>query len=226
MENLKQIEKNKEIPDVEAELEVVFNLKPIRHGLRATAMMARGENRRDFNDLCNSLDLEWSPRTPTEQFYVEQMAVSQWKLQRMQIVEYDNFFDQTPSAPGQIPLLERLMQCQVRMERSYAQAQLNLQRLQKTRPRPAPALRYEQTVFTPDPPRDAEDLPPGPGAELIDISTRAASTGPEDDQSPVADQPPALSCPPSTPDPPPDAEDLQRPESPTAHRPPPTGPLP
>src|SRR5579863_5591366 len=137
MKNLEQIEKSEEIPELEAKLDVAFDLKPIRHGLRAKAMMLKGENRRDFNDLCNSLELEWSPRTPTEQFYVEQMAVSQWKLQRMQIIEYDNFFDKSPSAPGQIPLLERLIQCQVRLERSYARAQHDLQRLQKTRPRPA-----------------------------------------------------------------------------------------
>src|SRR5579862_8214538 len=173
MENLENLK------EIEAQPTPAFDLKPIRHGLRARAMMLKGENRRDFNNLCNSLELEWSPRSPTEQFYVEQMAVSQWKLQRMQIVEYDNFFDQSPSAPGQISLLERLIQCQVRLERSYARAQHDLQRLQKTRPRPAPAPQ-EPIVFTPDPPRNAE---------VIDISTRTLSTEPEDAESPTAHHP-------------------------------------
>src|SRR5579872_4627902 len=153
----KEIEENKEI-------EPAFDLKPVRHGLRACAVILKGENCRYFNELCNSLEEEWSPRSPTEHFYVEQMAVSQWKLQRMQIVEYDAFFNITPSEPGKLPLLERLMQFQFRLERSYSRAQHDLQRLQKTRPRPAP-VPPEPIVFTPDPPRDAEPEEPGPTAE-------------------------------------------------------------
>jgi hypothetical protein len=114
-----------------------FVLTPVRHGLRTKAMTLPGENRRDFNQLCDSLELEWRPRTPTEHFYVEQMAVSQWKLGRMQIVEYDAF-DKNPDTLSQIPLLDRLMQCQIRLERSHARAQHDLQRLQKARPYPVP----------------------------------------------------------------------------------------
>ncbi len=133
MENLKQIEKIEEIEPTEAP---GFVLKPIRHGLRARAMMLPRENRRDFNQLCDALELEWRPRTPTEQFYGAQMAVkSQWRLARMQIVEYDA--DAWPDTLSQIPLLERLMQCQFSLERSYAKAQQALQRLQKARPHPA-----------------------------------------------------------------------------------------
>jgi len=179
MENLEQIGKSEEILELEAKPEVAFDLKPIRHGLRARALMLKGENCRHFNDLCNSLELEWSPRTPTEQFYVEQMAVSQWKLHRMQVVEYDAFFDKTPSAPGQIPLLERLLQCQARLERSYARAQHDLQRLQKTRPRTAPAPHYEEIQFTPDPQPDEEPSQPGPSAQVIDISTAKPATTPD-----------------------------------------------
>ncbi len=200
MKNLEQIEKSEEIPELEAKPDVAFNLTPIRHRLRARAVTVKGESRRDFNDLCNSLELEWSPRSPTEQFYVEQMAVSQWKLHRMQIIEYDNFFDKSPSAPGQISLLERLMQCQVRLERSYAQAQRDLQRLQKTRPRLAPAP-PEEIVFTPDPPRNAE---------VIDISTGLASTEPEDAESPTTHHPPPTTHRPTA-------------HRPTAHRPTATG---
>ena len=170
MEPLNQIEQ------IEQE---AFALKPVRHGLRALAIMLKGENLRDFNDLCNSLELEWSPRTPTEQFYVEQMAVSQWKLHRMQVVEYDAFFDKTPSAPGQIPLLERLLQCQARLERSYSRAQHDLQRLQKTRPRTASAPHYEEIQFTPDAQPDEEPSQPGPSAQVIDISTAKPATTPD-----------------------------------------------
>ncbi len=43
------------------------------------------------------------------------MAVSQSKLERMQIVEWDAF-DKKPDTFSQIPLLERLIQCQIRLE--------------------------------------------------------------------------------------------------------------
>ena len=146
---------------IEARDTPVFDLRPVRHGLRAKAMMLPGENRREFNQLCNSLELEWRPRTPTEHFYVEQMAVSQWKLGRMQIVEYDAF-DKNPDTLSQIPLLERLMQCQIRLERSYARAQHDLARLQKARPYPVPQPAAAVEI---------EDPPLFPSAPVIDIST-------------------------------------------------------
>ena len=182
-EKIKEIEENKEI-------EPVFDLKPIRHGLRACAMMLKGEDCRRFNELCNSLELEWSPRSPTEHFYVVQMAVSQWKLHRMQIVEYETFYQKSPNTPGSIPTLERLIQCQIRLERSYSHAQHDLQRLQKTRPRRAP-VPPEPIVFTPDPPRDTEPVEPDPSAQVIDISTGIASTAREEAESPTGQQPPA-----------------------------------
>jgi hypothetical protein len=214
---MKNPEKIREIEETK-ELEPAFDLKPIRHGLRACAMMLKGENRRYFNELCNSLELEWLPRTPTEHFYVEQMAVSQWKLQRMQIVEYDIFFDKSPSAPGQIPTLERLIQCQLRLERSYSHAQHDLQRLQKTRPRQAP-VPPEPIVFTPDPPRDTEPLESGPGAQVIDISTGTATKAPEGAESPTTHNPPGVWPAQPTAHNPPGVWPAQ----PTAHNPPATG---
>jgi hypothetical protein len=111
MENLKKIE---EIEHPKP----VFDLKPIRHGLRARAIMLKGENLRDFDQLCNTLELEWNPRTPTEQFY-----------------------------------LERPMQCQFRLERSFARAQRDLQRLQKTRPHPPQAHRPPPNTHRPRSPQ-------------------------------------------------------------------------
>ena len=76
------------------------------------------------------------------------MAVSQWKLTRMEVGEAD-IFQETVSAKNQIPLLlDRLWQAQCRLERSYSRAQRELERLQASRrlpvnqpeePEPAPA---------------------------------------------------------------------------------------
>jgi hypothetical protein len=60
------------------------------------------------------------------------MAVSQWKLTRMEVGEAA-IFREAASAATQVPLLDRLWQCQCRLERSYARAQRELERLQNSR---------------------------------------------------------------------------------------------
>src|SRR4051812_24921111 len=104
----------------------------LRHGLRARTAVLPGEQLEDFEELCDDLEAEWRPKSRTEQFYVEQMAVSQWKLTRMEIAE-QSIFAQTTDAKEQTPLLARLWQCQRSAERAYASAQRELQRLQYAR---------------------------------------------------------------------------------------------
>jgi hypothetical protein len=111
------------------------SMNALRHGLRARTVVLPGENREEFDQLCDDLDVEWRPQSRTEQFYVEQMAVSQWKLTRMEVGEV-NIFKDPAGAEKQIPLLDRLWQAQCRLERSYARAQRELQRLQESRPQP------------------------------------------------------------------------------------------
>jgi hypothetical protein len=95
-----------------------------------------GEDPTEFHQLCDDLQAEWTPQSRTEQFYVEQMAVSQWKLTRMEVVEVNIFKD--TDAKSQLSMLDRLWQAECRLERSYARAQRELQRLQKSRPEPIP----------------------------------------------------------------------------------------
>src|SRR5262249_38248460 len=85
-------------------------------------------------------------------FYVEQMAVSQWKLIRMEVGEV-NLFKDVDNAKNQLPLLDRLWQAQCRLERSYARAQRELERLQASRRQPA------QAPEEPEPQPAAEELP-------------------------------------------------------------------
>jgi hypothetical protein len=108
------------------------SLNALKHGLRAGTVVLPSENRDEFHQLCNDLEAEWQPKTRTEQFYLEQMAVSQWKLTRMEVGEAV-VFEQASTANYQTPLLERLWQAQCRMERSYARAQRELERLQNSR---------------------------------------------------------------------------------------------
>ena len=60
------------------------------------------------------------------------MAVSQWKLRRMEVGEI-SLLVQEFGAKNQIPLLDRLWQAEARLERSFTRAQRELERLQKSR---------------------------------------------------------------------------------------------
>jgi hypothetical protein len=113
------------------------SMNALRHGLRARSVLLPGEDRNEFTQLCDDLEVEWHPQSRTEQFYVEQMAVSQWKLCRMEVTEV-NIFKDADSAKNQLSLLDRLWQAECRLERSYARAQRELQRLQASRPQPNP----------------------------------------------------------------------------------------
>jgi len=107
-------------------------LNALRHGMRARTVVLPGEDRQEFNSLCDVLEAEWQPRTATELFYLEQMAVSQWKLTRMEVGEAD-VYHEVEGAKTQVPLLDRIWRAQSRMERSYARAQRELERIQASR---------------------------------------------------------------------------------------------
>ena len=108
-------------------------MNSLRHGLRARSVVLPGESREEFNQLCDDLEAEWQPESRTAQFYLEQMAISQWKLMRMEVGEA-NIFSETVSGKTQIPILDRLWQAQGRLERAYSRAQRELERLQYRRP--------------------------------------------------------------------------------------------
>jgi hypothetical protein len=140
MATLKQFEANrrnaqKSTGPKTPEGKAAVSMNALRHGLRARTVVLPGENREEFTQLCDDLEAEWHPQSRTEQFYVEQMAVSQWKLTRMEVSEVNPFKD-ADSAKDQLPLLDRLWQAECRLERSYARAQRELERLQDSRRQP------------------------------------------------------------------------------------------
>src|SRR6266403_3676316 len=140
MATIKQIEANrrnalKSTGPRTPEAKAAVSLNALRHGLRARTVVLPAENSAEFHLLCNDLEAEWQPQSRTEQFYVEQMAVSQWKLARVEVAE-KSILKQEARANIQIPLIDRLWQCQHRLERSYARAQRELERLQNSRRHP------------------------------------------------------------------------------------------
>src|SRR5438132_4687639 len=137
MATLKQIEANRRNALLSTgpktpEGKAAVRLNALDHGLRAHTVVLPRENPEQFHQLCEDLEAEWQPQTRTEQLYVEQMAVSQWKLRRMEIGEI-SLLVQKFGAKNQIPLLDGLWQAEARLERSFTRAQRELERLQKSR---------------------------------------------------------------------------------------------
>jgi len=143
------------------------SMNALRHGLRARTVVLPGEDPQEFHRLCDDLEVEWHPQSRTEQFYVEQMAVSKWKLVRMEVGEV-NIFTNANSGKSQLPLLDRFWQAEARLERSYARAQHELERLQNSRRQPDP----QPEEPAPPPAAEAESAP-----ETTSATPPAATAG-------------------------------------------------
>ncbi len=115
----------------EGKAAVRFNA--LRHGLRARAVLLPGENAEEFHQLCADLESDWNAQTRTEQLLVEQMAVAQWKLARLEVGERSIFTQDMP-AEKQMALLDRFSTQRGRLERSFSKAMRELERLQNSRP--------------------------------------------------------------------------------------------
>src|SRR5438132_12073312 len=169
MATLKQIEANRRNALLSTgpktpEGKAAVRLNALRHGLRAHTVVLPGEKPDEFHQLCEDLEAEWQPQTRTEQLYVEQMAVSQWKLRRMEIGEI-SLLKQEFGAKNQIPLLDRLWQAEARLERSFTTAQRELERLQRSRreqPREEPAEAQPANIQHPK-----SDVPPAERPDFI-----------------------------------------------------------
>ena len=185
MATLKQFEANrrnaqKSTGPKTPEGKAAVSMNALRHGLRARTVVLPGENPDEFHQLCNDLEAEWRPQSRTEQFYVEQMAVSQWKLIRMEVVEV-NIFKDADSPNNQLPGLDRMWQAECRMERSYTRALRELARLQKSRPQPDP-----QAEEPAPPPQPAAQAPSSPApADVVVVGQAFAPV----DSTPLAAAP-------------------------------------
>jgi len=162
MATVKQIEANrrnalKSTGPRTPEAKAAVRMNALRHGLRARTVVLPAEDSEEFHQLCNDLETEWQPQSRTEHFYVEQMAISQWKLTRVEVAE-KSIVAQEVSAKTQIPLLDKLWQCQGRLERSFARAQRDLERLQNSRRSPV------QPGEATRPPQPAPQVPASPAA--------------------------------------------------------------
>jgi hypothetical protein len=135
----------------------VVVLKPIREGFRAKHVVLATECKEDFRELCDDLEAEWLPATRTEQFMVEQMAVSQWKLTRLEIGEV-SMYAQSLDGRLQLPILCKISTLQSRLEHSYFQAMRQLEHLQQVRRVRAAEQQRAAKAAVPDRPAGPEPV--------------------------------------------------------------------
>jgi hypothetical protein len=114
----------------------IVAMNSLRHGLRARTVILPGEKRHKFHQLCDYLKAQWQPQSVTEQFCLMRMAVSRWKLMRLEVNEI-RIVRRDAGAGNRVLSLERLWEAQCRLERSYARAQRELERLQSALQPPA-----------------------------------------------------------------------------------------
>jgi hypothetical protein len=125
-------------------------MNSLRHGMRARAIVLRTENEGRFHQLCDELEAEWQPQTPTELALLEKMAISQWKLvraERREAIICEVYTDEKQEA-----MLAPLAKFQERFDRAFFRALRELENLQKIRRQMAPPPAKEATPVVPPEP--------------------------------------------------------------------------
>ena len=117
----------------------------LTHGLRAETVVLPGEDQSKFDQHLARLSAAWLPEDDVEKDFVEQIAVNQWKLVRIDKSEAKIY---APGAlpPGELALaIHRLYLTQARLERSISCTIADLQNYRKDR-----LARHAQDTPKPD----------------------------------------------------------------------------
>jgi hypothetical protein len=103
------------------------------HGLRAESAVIPGEDQDRFNQHLERLFAAWMPQDDMEESLVEQIAVTQWKLARLDRHEARIYADTAISGAELALALHRLYLTQIRLERSVSSTIADLERCRKSR---------------------------------------------------------------------------------------------
>jgi len=74
----------------------------ISHGFFSRKVVLEGENAQEFEQLRQAMLAEHQPKTVTEQFLVERMAISMWRLNRAQEIERHAYEDMADSVRNKV----------------------------------------------------------------------------------------------------------------------------
>ena len=62
-------------------------LNGVKHGLQAETLILPGEQQSDFTDLLQTFEAEYQPATPIAETHVRELAMSTWRLNRLDLTE-------------------------------------------------------------------------------------------------------------------------------------------
>jgi hypothetical protein len=108
-----------------------IRLNALKYGLRAKTVILPSEDPAEYEQLWSDLESDWQPQSRTERLCLEQMATSQWLLARLTLWESCCCSDIL--IERRLSLLERISAQRARLERSFATAMRDLERLQTKR---------------------------------------------------------------------------------------------
>jgi len=100
----------------------------ITHGLRAESVVIPGEDQSRFDQHLERLTNAWNPQDDMERDLVEQIAVNQWKLARLDRVEARLYADPEQDSAALVMAIHRMYLTQARLERSISSTIADLQR--------------------------------------------------------------------------------------------------
>jgi hypothetical protein len=102
------------------------------HGLRAESPLIPGEDRAKFDDYLQLLSAAWHPQDEMEKSLVEQIAVTQWKLARLDRAEV-KLYEDGPTGPEFALSIHRHYLTQIRLQHAISSTIADLQRYRKIR---------------------------------------------------------------------------------------------
>ena len=100
----------------------------LTHGLRAESVILPGEEQSKFDEHLERLSNAWSPQDDMEKSLVEQIAVNQWKLARLDRAEARLHADPELDSAAFVMAIHRMYLTQSRLERSISSTIADLQR--------------------------------------------------------------------------------------------------
>ena len=111
----------------------VSRFNALIHGCRAEAAILPGEDPEKFRELHDKLHAAWLPQDDFEKTMVDQIAVNQWKLARLDAAEANIYDPGVLSAAEFAMAIQRLSITQNRLERSISRTIVDLEHYRKDR---------------------------------------------------------------------------------------------
>jgi hypothetical protein len=151
----------------------------ITHGLRAKKHLLYFERYADFDQICRDLTAEWLPSTPTEAALVEQMAIAQAKLVRLESNLSAAFYqsllmraaaceDQFTAQDGTVKPPDVITGREFDVQRLINGLSQHIARVERSWHKALDTLRKLQDLRRAEPDRPAASACPAPAAEKSD----------------------------------------------------------